>query len=171
MKKWITTILLIIILYVLQTTLFSALSIAGSVPNLLIILLVVVGYRYGQVSGLICGFLTGLFVDLLDGNYIGLYALLYMLIGYVIGFVNKIYLKDDFTFPIILTVVSDFLCNIGIFVIGFLLRNRTHLWFYMRTIIFPEVIYTAVISVFLYRPFQKLYILLEPKEKEVTNND
>ena len=173
MKKWITACVLTVLMYVLQTTLLQRISIAGAVPNLIIILLVVISYRYGQVNGLIYGFIAGLFVDLMDGTYLGLFALLYMLLGYALGFANKIYDKDDYTIPLIITGLTDITYNFGIFVVGFLLRNRTHLLFYLRSVILPEAIYTVVVSVLLYRGLQKLFILLEPKEveKEVTEID
>ena len=172
MRKWITACALLLVMYLLETTLLQGLSIAGAVPNLIIILLVVISFRYGQVNGLIFGFVAGLFTDLMDGTYLGLFALLYMSLGYLLGFANKIYDKDDYTIPLILTGLTDILYNFGIFIVGFLLRNRTHLLFYLRSIVLPEAIYTVVVSVLLYRAIQKLFILLEPKEteKEVTGD-
>lgn len=167
MKKWIVTVILIVLLYVLQTTLFQSLSVAGAAPNLFIILLVVMGYRYGKLSGMMCGFITGLLLDFLDGTYIGLYALIYMLIGYFIGFANKIYYPDDITVPLVLIASSDLACNFIFYILFFLLRNRVHLFFYFRSIMLPEMLYTLILAIILYKPAHKLLQLVDGSAKEV----
>ena len=166
MKRWAGIFVLIFLCYLLQTTLLQGIQIAGVAPNLLMILLVAVSYRYGKLSGLATGFCTGLFIDLVEGDLIGLYALIYMIIGYLLGFAHKIYYYDDTTIPLFLVAVSDFLYNFMIYVLGFLLRNRLHLFFYLRTIILPELLYTVVFSIFIYRLLHKLLQKLEPKNQE-----
>lgn len=166
MKRWIGILLFVFLSYLLQTTVLQGVQIAGVVPNLLIILLVAVAYRYGKLSGLIVGFLMGLFVDLAEGNVIGLYALIYMLVGYLLGFANKIYYYDDTTIPLFLVAISDFVYNFLIYVSGFLLRSRLHLFFYIRTIMLPELLYTVVVSVFVYRLLHKILYKLEAREQE-----
>ena len=166
MKRWIGIAVLIVLGYLLQTTLLQGVQIAGVAPNLLIILLVAVSYRSGKLGGLVAGFLTGLLIDLVEGDLIGLYALIYMVIGYLLGFAHKIYYYDDTTIPLFLVAGSDFLYNFMIYVLGFLLRNRLHFFFYLRTIILPELLYTVVLSVFIYRLLHKLLQKLETKNQE-----
>lgn len=168
MKRRIGMLVLIFISYLLQTTVLQGIAIAGISPNLYLVLLVAVAYRYGKTSGMAAGFLIGLLVDLVEGDVIGLYALIYLVIGYLLGFANKIYYHDDTTMPIFLVASSDFLFNFLIYVFGFLLRNRLHLFFYLRTIMLPEVLYTVVLSIFLYRLIHKILKMLEPKGQEET---
>lgn len=53
MKRWIGIAVLIVLGYLLQTTLLQGVQIAGVAPNLLIILLVAVSYRSGKLGGLV----------------------------------------------------------------------------------------------------------------------
>ena len=129
MKRWIGIAVLIVLGYLLQTTLLQGVQIAGVAPNLLIILLVAVSYRSGKLGGLVAGFLTGLLIDLVEGDLIGLYALIYMVIGYLLGFAHKIYYYDDTTIPLFLVAASDFLYNFMIFYLkiqGLTTKNSTY---------------------------------------------
>ena len=71
---------MIIVAYLLQTTLFKAISIAGIVPNILIILTSAFGFMRGKNEGMLIGFISGLLVDIFFGSILGFYALVYMFI-------------------------------------------------------------------------------------------
>jgi rod shape-determining protein MreD len=164
MKRFISTIFVIILCFLLQTTVFHEIALANVVPNLLIIITVAVGYMRGHKEGLFVGIMCGLLVDFVYGDVIGLYALIYMSVGYLNGFCNKIYYRDDFTIPIILVGISDFYYNFFYYIFNFLLRNRLNFFFYLRRIILPELVYTVLVSVVLYKLLHMLNALLEHSE-------
>ena len=56
--------LFILICFVLQSTVFDALSFAGIIPNLLIILTASFGFMRGEHEGLIIGFICGFLCDI-----------------------------------------------------------------------------------------------------------
>lgn len=152
MKRLIVYILEILICFLLQSAMFHYVSLAGIMPNLLLILVVSTAYMRGRLSGLMLGMFSGLLVDLMYGSYvIGLYALLYLLIGYFIGFTNKYYSNDDYTLPIIIIAVSDFIYGFFYYIVEFLLRGRLNFFYYLRRLILPEIIYTVAVSIFLYK--------------------
>jgi len=151
MIRVIVYLLEIIILFVLQTSTFHYFALADIMPNLLLILVVSTAYMRGRTTGLSIGFISGLLIDLVYGDLIGIYAFIYMIIGYFMGYTNKIYSNDDYTFPIIFVAVSDFIYGFFYYIFGFLLRGRLNLFYYMRRIILPEIIYTVAVSVFVYK--------------------
>lgn len=167
MKRIISLSALIVVCYLLQTTVFQALALANIVPNLLLIIVVSIGYMRGKQEAMFYGFFTGLLVDCQFGQLIGIYALLYMLVGYVVGLCNKIYYMDEYIIPIVLVGVSDLVFNFIYFVLSFLLRNRLNFFYYFRRIMLPEVVYTVVMAVFLYK---LIHIMLtkidQPSRKE-----
>lgn len=166
--RYLIGFLWIIICFLLQTTLFKHLALADVVPNLLLILTVSISYIRGQKPGMLCGFLCGLLMDMMYGDLLGINALIFMLLGFLNGFVNYIYEEEDFTFPVIITAVSDFLYNFLFYIISFSLRSRLGLGFYFRRIMLPELVYTLLLSVFLYRLIQKTMQLPAKKaEKEM----
>lgn len=152
MKKLIVYLLEIIICFVLQSSMFHYIQLADIMPNLLLILVAATAYMRGRMTGMMMGLFSGLLVDLMYGSYvIGLYALLYLIIGYFIGFTNKVYSRDDYTLPIIIIAISDFIYGFFYYVFEFLLRGRLNFLYYLRRFILPEIIYTIAISVFMYK--------------------
>lgn len=158
MKRLIVYIIEILVCFVLQSATYHYFELADIMPNLLLILVVSTAYMRGRMSGLLIGFFSGLLVDLMYGSnvigtyaLIGTHALLYMLIGYFIGFLNKFFVNDDYTLPLILIGVSDLVYKFFYYIIEFLLRGRLHFLLYLKRFIFPEIIYTVAVSIFLFK--------------------
>lgn len=155
-KRFLIVTLEIIILYLLQTTVFQWFSLAGVTPNLLLILTVSIGFMRGQKEGLLVGFFSGLLIDLTFGGVIGVCALIYLIIGYLNGYANKIFVKDDFTIPFILIGVSEFIYFFLYYTLEFLLRGRLNIIYYLFHIGLPKMVYTVVVAIFLYRLLNKI---------------
>ena len=82
MRRKITVFLIIAVCYLLQSTVFQALSFASISPNLMIVVVSAFGFMRGKKEGLWIGFFTGLLLDIFTGSILGFYALLYMYVGY-----------------------------------------------------------------------------------------
>jgi rod shape-determining protein MreD len=156
----------IIICFVLQSSLFHYISLAGVMPNLILILVVSTAYMRGRLPGLLVGFFSGLLVDLFYGSTVGLYALMYMLIGYLAGYANRIYSEDDYTLPLIFVGAADLLYTFFYYVFEFLLRSRLNLPFYFIKFMLPEVIYTIAASVIVYKLLNGINSFLDRKLKQ-----
>lgn len=168
MKRFFITMFIILVCFLLQTTAFQRIALAGEVPNLILIVTVAIAYMRGKAEGMYVGLACGLLVDIMYGDVIGLHGMLYMFLGYFIGICNEIYYKDDLTVPIVIIAISDFLYNFSFFVLSFLLRGRLNIFFYIRRIMLPELVYTVLIAVILYKLLHFLNDWLERSEyKEV----
>lgn len=150
MKRFIITALLIFVCFIMQCTVFHVLAFGGIVPNLLIVLTASFGFMRGEKTGLLIGFFCGLLVDIFFGNSIGFYSLLYMYIGYMNGKFSAIFYPEDIKLPIVLILTSDCFYGLMCYVILFLLRSRFEFSYYFMHIILPEIVYTIVITIFLY---------------------
>ena len=135
MKKVITAVLLILISFVLQCTVFRALAVQGIVPNILIILTACSGFMQGDRYGVFVGFFCGLLMDLFFFEIIGFYSLLYMYIGYMNGLFHNIFYPDDIKLPLIMITLSDLLYSMVVYVLLFLLRSRFDFGYYLLNII------------------------------------
>lgn len=166
MKRFICMILIIFICFILQSSVFHAIALADVVPNLLLIITVGIAYMRGGNEAIFIAFFCGLLQDCMYGQVIGLYTLILIIIAFLCGLCNRIYYKDDFTIPIILVGISDLFYNFYIYIFEFLLRNRQDLFFYFHRIMLPEVIYTLVVSIVLYKLLHMLNDLLERSESE-----
>ena len=60
---------------------------------------------------------------------------------------------------------SDIACNLLVYFFMFLFRGRFHFLYYLKSVIFPEFVYTMVITIFLYFILLKVNQWLEKHEK------
>ncbi len=150
MKRYISMFLLLIVCFLLQTTLFQYLKIASVVPNLILVVTAISGLMYGRRLGMFTGVLCGLLVDLLYVSVIGLNILFYMIIGYANGSANKLYFKEDYMIPLAAIAASDLIYGLLYYVCNFLLRGRLHIFFYFRSVMIPEMIYTLLVGSVIY---------------------
>ena len=74
-----------------------------------------------------------------------------MMIGYIVGIFHDIWYLQDILIPVAVVAICDFAYNFIYYVITFLLRNRLDLVHYIKKIVFPEIIYTVFLTVFIYR--------------------
>lgn len=165
MKRNIVVGLLIFVCFLLQCTVFRTLAFGGIAPNLMIILTASFGFMRGEKSGLIIGFFSGLLIDIFFGGVIGFYALLYMYVGYTNGKFNRIFYPEDIKLPIVLIIGSDLFYSLCCYVLMFLMRARFHINYYFVHIILPEIVYTIVITIFLYPVILWINRKLEDSEK------
>lgn len=165
MKRKIVVFLLISVFYILQSTVCKSLALANISPNLLIVLVSSFGFMRGKKSGLIIGFLAGLLIDISSGEVIGFNALLYMYIGYFNGFFKKIFYPEDVKLPMVLIAGSDLLYGLLIYFFLFLFRGRFEFVYYLVHIIIPELIYTILVTLVLYRVILLINNKLEESEK------
>jgi len=164
-KRKIVLALLITVCFLLQSTLFKALSLASISPNLMIVITSSFGFMRGKKEGMWVGLFSGLLIDILYGGIFGFYGMIYMYLGYINGFFHKIFFRDDVKLPMMLITGSTLSYGLIIYVVMFLLRNRLNFIYYLGNVIIPETIYTLVITIILYRIILKINRWLEADEK------
>lgn len=151
MKRKIVITLIILISFLLQSTVFQTLSIGSISPNLMIIVVSSFGFMGGKKEGMAVGFFCGLLEDIFFGRLLGMHAMIYMYIGYANGYFNHIFYGDDIKLPISLISVSELVYGLGTYLIMFLMRSRFAFSYYMRSIILPELVYTLIMTLVFYR--------------------
>ena len=150
MRRNIILIFVILCGFVLQTTLFQALSFGGISPNILIIITVAYGFMHGKKCGMLAGFICGLLMDVFYGSVIGFYALVYMYIGAANGVFHSIFYQEDIKLPMVLILASDFVYSFTCYVLLYLLRGRFDILFYFESVVLPEIVYTIFATIFIY---------------------
>ena len=153
MKKLIMNILLAVIFFVLQTTVFSRLSVVGVIPNLLVILIAVTGFMQGDKPALIMGFFCGLLLDLFTFRILGIQALILCLIGFVTGQFHNTFYPEDFKLPLLVITGSDLSFTLFMYFFTYLFRARFHFGWYFLNICLPELAYTLFIAILIYPVF------------------
>ena len=111
------------------------------------------------------GFFCGLLNDVFFGNFLGFYALLLMYIGFLNGKFSRIFYPEDIKLPMALIITSDLSYGIICYILMFMLRGKFQFSYYFSHVIFPEALYTLVVTLFLYPLILKVNGRLEAYEK------
>ena len=164
-KKRICMFFIVVCCFILQTTVLKAFELGAVAPNLLLIITAAFGFVGGRKDGMFIGVFCGLFADIFYGQLFGYYTLLYTLIGYANGFFRKIFYDDDIKLPLILIATSDFLYGNIVCIFMFIMRSRFNYFYYLKSIIFPELIYTILVTLVFYQLILQINKKLESEEQ------
>ncbi len=152
---------LLVIIHILESTLFQYIRIGGIGPNFMIMLIVSFALLRGSKEGMAIGGVAGLLYDISFGLHIGPTLLSYMFIGFVCGKFNKNFYRENFIIPFICTLVSSLFYSM-INILSFVLRGQLHFGYFIKAIVIPELIYTITLSLIVY---QIAYLINERIEK------
>lgn len=156
---------IIVVCFLLESTVFQRLAMASIVPNLLIVVTSSFGFMRGSKEGLIIGFCCGMLKDVIGGDLLGFYAMIYMLIGYCNGFFRRVFYDEDIKLPLVLIAASEFIYSLGIYVFLFMLKSDFQFKYYFGHIIMPELVYTILVTLGLYQIILSINRKLEEDEK------
>ncbi len=145
MKRFLT-FLMVFALLILESTLFSKLSIRGITPNLSCILVVSYGLLGGNSLGRAVGFFVGLTQDMLFSTSVGFFALLYFYIGHLSGYGHRILRKGNYITPLFCVLLGDLLYGLCCYFFKYFLAGQIDFRYYLFRVILPEASYTALIA-------------------------
>ncbi len=160
-----TTAIIIIVNFILQSTIMQSIQIRGILPNTAVILIVSYALLRGSVEGSVVGFFAGLLQDIFFGTAFGYFALLGMATGCFAGRSNHNFYRENYIMPIMLCSIAVFLYETTIYLTSFLFRGYLNIFYFFGRTILPETVYTAIFTIVLYRILFSINEWLELKEK------
>ncbi len=153
MKKIIINIILVItflVLYFLQSNLFTWFKIAGVMPNLFVILVLFIGLYSNKYMGVTYGIIFGLLIDLFISKKIGITAIMLGVVGAIGTAFDKNFSKENRITLIIMVVIATFVFELGKCLILYII-NRVFIDFLpFIEILLIECIYNAILTIILY---------------------
>lgn len=165
MKRKIVTGIIILVCFLLESTIFHKLTFASISPNLMIIVTSSFGFMRGKKTGMTVGFVSGLFVDLFWGNMLGFHMLIFTVIGYLNGTFERLFYDDDIKLPIILIAASETIYSLIIYGCMYMLQGDFLFGNYLYHIILPELVYTILVTLVLYQIILRINRKLEAEEQ------
>ena len=165
MKRKVITFFIILISFLLQSTLFVKLKFGAVSPNLMLVVTSSFGFMRGRKSGIAVGAISGLLVDIFWGQLLGFHTLLYTVIGYLNGSFERLFYDEDVKLPIVLISASEFLYGICIYVFIYMLQGDFAFGTYLFSIIIPELVYTILVTLILYQVILHINRKLESEEQ------
>ena len=165
MKRKVITFFIILISFLLQSTLFVKLKFGAVSLNLMLVVTSSFGFMRGRKSGIAVGAISGLLVDIFWGQLLGFHTLLYTVIGYLNGSFERLFYDEDIKLPIVLISASEFLYGICIYVFVYMLQGDFAFGTYLFSIIIPELVYTILVTLILYQVILHINRKLESEEQ------
>lgn len=149
--------ILIMVMYILQTALFTHIQFMGARPDLVLTVVLGAGISAGSIEGMTVGFLGGLLVDLFRGTFIGLSVPGKVLVGFLAGILPRKVYTDYLWVP----VATAFLATIidqGVFLLlGSSFGLQQPFWTGLRKFVYPSAFYTALLSPLIVYGVRNLY--------------
>lgn len=151
MKRKLANIILILIAFTIQSSLFPFIPFLWATPNLTLIIVFTLGFIYGSKEGMLYGLTVGILMDLSYSSYMGMFMLLFVLLGYMNGILTKYFYEEYIFLPLLMCFINEFIFNAYIYILRFLVRAKFDIIFYLYKIIVPEIIITLIFTLLLYR--------------------
>ncbi len=155
--------LLLIVMAVLQVTVFSRYRLLGAVPDLMICTVLCLSFFCGRYVGAVSGIGAGFLIEAIGSHGITLLPLCYFLIGYLIGHYAKGSVRRSFLayLPYLATVL---LLRMAITYFYACINYKTiHLLQILLQSVLPELLVTAIAGCVIYFPMLLFCSLLEKK--------
>lgn len=165
MKRKMITGLIVLVCFLLESTVFHNLTFASISPNLMIIVVSSFGFMRGQKTGMTVGFFSGLLVDLFWGSMLGFHMLIFTIIGYLNGSFQRLFYDDDIKLPIILIGASEIVYSLIMYGCMYMLQGDFLFGNYLYRIILPELVYTILITLVFYQIILRINRKLESEEQ------
>ena len=159
------TALIVFLNFILQTTLFPLLAIRGIFPNTALIIVTSYALLRGSKEGAIIGGCCGLLMDIFFSRMIGFYTLSYLAIGLLFGRSQKTFYRENYILPVIFCTISTVLYQAVLYITGFVFRGEGNIFHLRFSVLGPELVYTAVVTILVYRILFAVNEWLELKEK------
>lgn len=161
----IVTTTMVLLNFILQTTLFQYLEIQGIFPNTALIIVVSYALLRGSKEGCIVGMCTGLLFDIFFGTSTGYYLLLFLAISYFTGKSQKNFYRENYLLPILFCTITAGAFELIHFLTELILRKDGDVLFFILKVFLPTVVYSAIVTVPIYRVLFGINEWLELKEK------
>ncbi len=150
--RYVWKTLVLILAFVLDSTLGSFISIFDIAPSFLLATVMVMAMTGGLGEAGIYGALAGVLWDLAWGRTFGFYTLLYMYSALSAhGFLELIY-KSTPLLTAGITFVAAFLCELIVYLLGFTIWGEGFLIYNVFRFMLPAAIYTALLQLLIFHP-------------------
>lgn len=156
-KNIIILFFLFIITYILQTNIFTNLTIAGIKPNLFIIFTVLVGIYVTQKNGVAVGLIVGIIVDALNEPVIGVTAISLGIVGYMAGLFERIFSTESKITIIIMVIFGTLLGEILQYVIQLIINQSQLEIVQFIKILSIEALYNGLLTIIVYPIYNKMH--------------
>lgn len=151
--------------FILQTTLFQLFAIRGVLPNTALVIVVSYALLRGSREGALMGIGAGLLQDIFFQGALGFYSVLYPLLAVLFGRSQRDFYRENYILPVLFCSIAACLYEIAVYIVGFVFYGTGNVLYFLFRVMLPIMVYTAVVTVPVYRILFSINDWLEMKEK------
>lgn len=151
--RYLTLTILILSGLILQSTVFSHLTLAGAKPDIVLIFIILYAIIYGSKEGALAGIIGGLLQDLIFGQYLGINILTKLTVGYMFGLLERKIYKENLLIPVIVVVLGTLSNEALLYLFRLAIGVSTGDFIYIRGVILYTALYNGIVTLFIYRRF------------------
>ncbi len=166
MRKALGYLLLIVITFLMQSSLYLILPSQWTTPALQIILICSVGLMRGQKAGMWTGLLSGLLYDLFFSSLFGFTAVCFLYIGYLSGALNNIFFDEDIRIPMAAVGIGTLAYRLICYLVEYVIHLRFFFRTYLTATVLPEVIASVLVTIPLYHVYRLIVRRISAAERE-----
>lgn len=107
--KNVLTYLVLLIVFVLQSTVCRYIEILHTIPNLLLVFVVCYSMHAEPLKATVLATITGLLIDLYGAKHLGLNAIMMMYLGLALSCISSDFIRTNFFTVLVAVVISTFL--------------------------------------------------------------
>lgn len=151
-------ILVFIICSILESTVFSRISIFGINPSLVIPIIVGISMGFGSYAGGFGGIFLGLVQDVMFSPFLGIRALILFSMGFLVGnYDYKLNLRDYRT-GIVITCILSLINSFVLSTIAGIQGNSGYLITYLKGPILLDLLFSSGLYYILMKIFNKIFV-------------
>jgi rod shape-determining protein MreD len=148
--KYKTLMMIIVINFILQSTILQSLKIAHISANFTLVLVIVVTVIYGLEKGLFAAVISGLFVDAFLSMVLGINLFILVIISILISIIGRpLFTGNKFTL-VFMAAISTVIYHLMYFFFMYFLNKGISIGDVMTQIVPIEVIYNSIVCVIVY---------------------
>ena len=156
-KRVILGVVFILVAALLQSTIFSRLSLyIHAAPDLALLILVFIAYVNGTMTGQLTGFLSGFLLDFMSAAPLGLNALIRTLVGGLTGLLKGTFFLDILFLPMALCAGATALKAFVYFILHLLLAGAVPAYSFFGLTLWVELGLNSLLAPFMFG-FLKLF--------------
>lgn len=160
MKRGLLAVI-VVVTYILQTSLIPEFSVNGIYPNLFLVVTCGISFLFGSTVGAVNGFCLGLLSDFNQGRCVGLYAFLSMYIGMVLGQFNKRFFKDNYIVAIVFIGLATIFYEFAVYIFAMFAYGQEFQLFPLLGKTLMTALLNMIASVIIYPILLKFHIGIE----------
>jgi len=157
MKKINIMVVIILINFIFQTSLYNYLDIFGIIPNISLIFVVIFAMMSNGIVGGALGLFTGILYDVMMYDVFGVYTFIYFILGAVIGSFSEDINRENYTLYNVITLLATVVFHVLLYILLFFLKYDVENIGYIFKNIILSMIFNSIFSIFVLKIIVHLF--------------